>query len=70
MTKHQAAFLLVDLALIVGSALVPFLLGVLLSLHLVRHHETVNRLGFALFMSVALAVTAFPVLARTIADRG
>lgn len=48
----------------------PFLLGVLLSLHLVRHHETANRLGFALFMGVALAVTAFPVLARIIADRG
>ncbi|GAA1306567.1 cation:proton antiporter [Saccharothrix xinjiangensis] len=53
-----------------GSALVPFLLGVLLSLHLVRHHETSNWLGFVLFMGVALAVTAFPVLARIIADRG
>ncbi|RKT54249.1 cation:proton antiporter [Saccharothrix australiensis] len=53
-----------------GSAVVPFALGVLLALWLVGRHQTVHRVGFALFLGLALAVTAFPVLARIIADRG
>ncbi|KAF1722304.1 cation:proton antiporter [Pseudoxanthomonas wuyuanensis] len=54
-----------------GIAL-PFLGGVLLAFALYRHHAPVGVgfTGFALFMGIALSVTAFPVLLRILSDRG
>ena len=48
----------------------PFGLGALLALYLVQHHPTTNRLAFVLFMGTAMSITAFPVLARILTDRG
>ncbi|WP_238606681.1 cation:proton antiporter [Amycolatopsis sp. Poz14] len=53
-----------------GSIVVPFGLRVLLASHLARDHANGNRLGFVLFLGAAMSVTAFPVLARILADRG
>jgi len=55
-----------------ASIVVPFLLGAALALWL---YPTLAPPGvpftsFALFMGVALAITAFPVLARILTDRG
>jgi Kef-type K+ transport system membrane component KefB len=52
------------------STLLPFGLGVVLALHLVSRHPSSNHLGFALFIGAAMSVTAFPVLARILTDRG
>jgi Kef-type K+ transport system membrane component KefB len=56
----------------IASLLVPFVAGVLLAfpLHARLAPEGIAPLSFALFFGVALAVTAFPVLARILADRG
>jgi Kef-type K+ transport system membrane component KefB len=55
-----------------ASILVPFLLGSALALGLYGQLAPagVPFTSFALFMGVALAVTAFPVLARILTDRG
>ncbi|MEO3808373.1 cation:proton antiporter [Sphaerisporangium sp. B11E5] len=53
-----------------GAILLPFGLGVLLALHLAGGHETGDRTAFVLFMGAAMAVTAFPVLARILTDNG
>ncbi|GAA2598304.1 cation:proton antiporter [Streptomyces lienomycini] len=53
-----------------GSIALPFLLGALLALHLHAGHPTDDRAGFVLFMGAAMSVTAFPVLARILTDRG
>ncbi|MGK5627824.1 cation:proton antiporter [Streptomyces sp. URMC 123] len=53
-----------------GSIAVPMGLGVLLALYLARGREVPDGPGFVLFMGVAMSVTAFPVLARILADRG
>ncbi|HSE98354.1 MAG TPA: cation:proton antiporter [Blastocatellia bacterium] len=52
------------------SILVPFLLGALLSLPLYTRLSTddVPFTSFALFMGVAISITAFPVLARILTD--
>jgi Kef-type K+ transport system membrane component KefB len=55
-----------------ASIVVPFFLGVTLSL-LVYRSESPTRTSFtpfALFVGVAMSVTAFPVLARILEDRG
>ncbi|TCO44775.1 cation:proton antiporter [Actinocrispum wychmicini] len=52
-----------------GSLLVPFGLGVVLALWLGQSHP-VSGVRFVLFMGTAMAVTAFPVLARILVDRG
>ncbi len=52
-----------------ASIVLPFGLGVLLALQLLQRHPTEHRLGFVLFMGVAMSVTAFPVLARILVDR-
>ncbi|MFG3552131.1 cation:proton antiporter [Streptomyces sp. NPDC047725] len=52
------------------SMAVPFAAGTLVALYLAERHATEQRLGFVLFMGVAMSVTAFPVLARILADRG
>jgi Kef-type K+ transport system membrane component KefB len=55
-----------------ASILVPFLLGALLALDLYPRlsSSTVPFTSFALFMGVAMSITAFPVLARILTDRG
>ena len=55
-----------------ASIVVPFFLGVTLSL-LVYRSESPARTSFtpfALFIGVAMSITAFPVLARILEDRG
>jgi len=54
------------------SILVPFVLGAAMALWLypMLSHRGVPFVGFALFLGAALAVTAFPVLARILSDRG
>ena len=59
----------------VGSVALPFALGVLLALRLHPSHDTVDGasvdlLPFALFVGASMAVTALPVLARILDDRG
>jgi Kef-type K+ transport system membrane component KefB len=54
----------------ISSTLLPFGLGVGLALFLAGRHETGHRLGFLLFLGAAMSVTAFPVLARILTDRG
>lgn len=53
------------------SIVVPFLLGAALALHLYPRlsDRSVRFDEFALFMGAAMAVTAFPVLARILAER-
>ena len=55
-----------------ASIVVPFVLGSTLALGLypVVSHAGVPFTSFALFLGVAMAVTAFPVLARILSDRG
>jgi Kef-type K+ transport system membrane component KefB len=54
------------------SIALPFLLGALLALGIYERYATgaVGFTSFALFLGVAMAVTAFPVLARILTDRG
>jgi Kef-type K+ transport system membrane component KefB len=54
------------------SILVPYLLGVLMSLALYSHYATAGArfVPFALFMGIATSITAFPVLARILSERG
>lgn len=52
------------------STLLPLALGAGLALLLADAHHEGSLPGFVLFFAVAMAVTAFPVLARIIADRG
>lgn len=58
------------LAISHASILLPFVLGALLSLALYPEfaHADAAWLNFALFMAVAMSITAFPVLARILAD--
>lgn len=53
-----------------GSMAVPFVLGAALALYLAGNHPGGDRLSFVLFMGTAMSVTAFPVLARILVDRG
>jgi Kef-type K+ transport system membrane component KefB len=58
------------LGIAVAAFVTPFVLGCALALGpLARHHDG-SRLAFPLFLGCALAVTAFPVLARILQDRG
>lgn len=47
----------------------PFALGCGLAVAVLPRHQGADRLSFALFLGCALAVTAFPVLARILQDR-
>jgi Kef-type K+ transport system membrane component KefB len=60
------------LAVAHASMAVPFVLGLWLAPALYPNlaPEGVPFLSFALFLGVALSITAFPVLARILADRG
>lgn len=53
-----------------SSVLLPFGLGTLLALHLMDDYGTGDRTAFTLFMGISMSVTAFPVLARILTDRG
>ena len=67
--KHRASSLIVTSQ---ASIVVPFLLGCGLAwtLHDTFAPEGVSVTVFALFMGVAMSITAFPVLARILTDRG
>ena len=54
-----------------ASILIPFSLGIFLSLFLYPHYASPQTgfYPFALFMGIAMSITAFPVLARIIRDR-
>lgn len=55
-----------------ASIIIPYALGVGLSYFIYREMAppTVSFLNFALFMGIAMSITAFPVLARIIQERG
>ena len=53
-----------------GATVLPLLLGVGLAGWLAGPHQHAGSLAFALFIGIAMSVTAFPVLARILADRG
>jgi Kef-type K+ transport system membrane component KefB len=62
-------------AISLSSALVPFVLGVAIAIPLHRAHGVVDGdpvalLPFALFIGASMSITAFPVLARILVDRG
>ena len=54
------------------SIFLPFLLGLASSLFLFKNYSgtSTHFLPFALFMGISMSITAFPVLARIIQDRG
>ncbi|MFD9969017.1 cation:proton antiporter [Streptomyces sp. NPDC059011] len=52
------------------SIILPFGLGAVLAVHLMQDHGTGDRAAFTLFMGIAMSITAFPVLARILTDRG
>lgn len=54
----------------VGSIACAFGLGVLLALYLGNEHAVGRRLDFLMFIGAAMSITAFPVLARILTDRG
>ncbi len=55
-----------------ASIVLPLVLGALLALPLYPRlsNANISFTSFALFMGVAMSITAFPVLARILADRG
>jgi Kef-type K+ transport system membrane component KefB len=53
-----------------GSVVLPFLLGTALAAWLVGRHHPDRPAAFVLFVGIAVAVTAFPVLSRIVVDRG
>lgn len=64
---------LVPISVSIGSTALPFLLGSGLGLYLYSSHGahgSGQKLGFVLFFAASMSVTAFPVLARILTDRG
>ncbi|AGP53578.1 cation:proton antiporter [Streptomyces rapamycinicus] len=53
-----------------GSTVVPFLLGTGLAVWLLHEHDSAQPTAFVVFIGLSVSVTAFPVLARILADRG
>jgi Kef-type K+ transport system membrane component KefB len=55
-----------------ASIIVPFFLGILLAtkIYIDFAPEGVSFLAFGLFMGIAMSITAFPVLARIVQERG
>ncbi len=64
--RHARGALSVSLLGIV----VPFVSGVALGVALASGHATGSKAAFALFVGTAMAITAFPVLARLLEDQG
>jgi Kef-type K+ transport system membrane component KefB len=54
----------------VGAMLLPFGLGALLALYLAQQEPGGHRLAFVLFLGTAMSITAFPVLARILSEKG
>ena len=54
----------------VGSIVAPLVLGIGLGFWLAGQQGVSQHVSFALFIGVATAITAFPVLARILAERG
>jgi Kef-type K+ transport system membrane component KefB len=69
---HLRARAGVTIAIAQASIVVPFLLGLALVwwLYPLLSSERVSFVSFALFVAVAMSITAFPVLARILEDRG
>lgn len=67
MKKRASAAVMISHA----SIVLPFLLGTILSLFLFKNFapETAKFSSFALFMGIAMSITAFPVLARIIKEK-
>jgi Kef-type K+ transport system membrane component KefB len=60
-------------AAIISAAgiVLPFVLGALLAVGIhAKHADGMSLAAFAMFLGVAMSVTAFPVLARILTDRG
>jgi Kef-type K+ transport system membrane component KefB len=53
-----------------GATALPFGLGVAIAFWLAPRHHVGHVVPFVLFMGAAMSVTAFPVLARILSDRG
>lgn len=53
-----------------GSVIAPLILGAALGFWLADQQSVGHKVPFALFIAVATAITAFPVLARILAERG
>ncbi|HUZ39587.1 MAG TPA: cation:proton antiporter [Streptosporangiaceae bacterium] len=60
----------IALTVSLGSTAVPFGLGVLLAVGIVGERPGHSAVLFCLFVGTAMSVTAFPVLARILTDRG
>ena len=56
------------LAIAIAGMILPFIIGVSFSFVLHQKSQGVNEGTFILFLGVALSVTAFPVLARILAE--
>src|ERR1700722_3432068 len=54
----------------IGSGIAPLSLGAALGFWLAGQQSVVHKVPFALFIAVATAITAFPVLARILVERG
>jgi Kef-type K+ transport system membrane component KefB len=54
----------------IGSVIAPLVLGAGLGFWLAGQQSVAHRVPFALFIAVATAITAFPVLARILLERG
>ncbi|HMX56740.1 MAG TPA: cation:proton antiporter [Leptospiraceae bacterium] len=66
--NHLRAAIFISHAAIV----IPFTLGVLLALYIYRQYSPagVDFLSFGLFIGISVSITAFPVLARIVQERG
>jgi len=54
----------------IGSIVAPLLLGCGLGVWLAHRYHVQHQTTFVLFFGVAMSITAFPVLARILSDRG
>src|SRR5215469_11832082 len=57
-------------AVAVGSILAPLVLGIGLGVYLASSQHVHNKATFVVFFGTAMSITAFPVLARILTDRG
>jgi Kef-type K+ transport system membrane component KefB len=55
---------------VIGSTAIPFALGLGLAVTVLRGHSTSHPTAFVVFIGLSVSVTAFPVLARILTDRG
>ena len=71
-TKKLASQARTATAVSFAAVTVPFVLGAVLAFGLYRDYGTASHdvIGFALFLGAATSITAFPVLARILTDRG